>query len=349
MDNNIRENNICYIIDGQQKYVKIGVIDFVCRNDITGRYDIWVYYIAPKETRTVTTENVKDVPIDLFETEQVWHKLPKGWTYNTKLYKVNWNTNDELKNVLVSDRKKIQELYDAGELVKEDSLYGGEVGVDIDHGKYRVYKRYPAWTEHYGKKAPYEVCRKEDIFFKYTDAQNKLNEIKKQIAYEESMTDTEWSIREIERTLKLFNKKDADHYRKIVMQMPDLDELEVRKRYGQLEYKYFRQGKEWKLVDPEEREDMERLDGNYNRGYTKALLDMQKLIKDLGSDVFFRSKFKYRNALESVYEFLLSDSYVRDCFRSTGGLDMEKFNLCFDAKTGKLRKRDDGRNIEDAE
>lgn len=89
---------------------------------------------------------------------------------------------------------------------------------------------------------------------------------------------------------------------------------------------------------------MDYLDGSFNRGYTKAIIDLSEII-----DSFYKnekSKKRYWTALHSFCELLKTDSWVRDEFRIMGiDMDWMKLGVIGDAKTGKVkRRRNDDKN-----
>ena len=86
-------------------------------------------YLAPRERR-----KVDGVPIDEFHSEQRYRKLPKGWTYNTELFKLTWDdfTPEEKEFVLdISKPETLKEAYDKGYLVKDNTIFHGVIEDEI--------------------------------------------------------------------------------------------------------------------------------------------------------------------------------------------------------------------------
>ena len=74
--------------------------------------------LEPKETRYID-----GVPIDEFKDNQKYRKLPKGWTYNTKLYDLTWRANPE-------DEKLFNELnvkVDNSESIKKQDYLSNQI------------------------------------------------------------------------------------------------------------------------------------------------------------------------------------------------------------------------------
>lgn len=79
------------------------------------KFDVYIDYLTPRERRRIYSDYVKGVLIDEFDTEQRFHKLPKGWSYDTKLFEVkNDDLTDEEINFKLDINKPetLKEAYD---------------------------------------------------------------------------------------------------------------------------------------------------------------------------------------------------------------------------------------------
>ena len=93
-------------------------------------------YLVPRERR-----RVDGVPIDEFQSEQRYRKLPKGWTYNTELFKLTWDdfTPEEKEFVLdISKPETLKEAYDKGYLVKDNTIFHGVIEDEITKDGFRM-------------------------------------------------------------------------------------------------------------------------------------------------------------------------------------------------------------------
>ena len=106
---------------GHEFSVKWGMVD-----EQFDRSVVYVDYLSPKEIRLVN-----GVPIDEFKSEEKFRKLPKGWSYDTRLYEITCT--DELKGIPfdIKDPKSIKELYDKELLVKDSTLFHGVIEAEI--------------------------------------------------------------------------------------------------------------------------------------------------------------------------------------------------------------------------
>ena len=84
---------------GFEKRFNQGDIVYWCHCDGGGEYSVHygmvdeqfsdavcIDYLAPRERR-----RVDGVHIDEFQSEQRYRKLPKGWTYNTRLFDISYD------------------------------------------------------------------------------------------------------------------------------------------------------------------------------------------------------------------------------------------------------------------
>ncbi len=144
---------------GFEKRFKNGDIVYWCHSDGNGRYSVKngmvdeqfsdavvIDYLALRERRLVN-----GIPIDEFDSESKYKKLPKGWTYNTKLFKITYSDLTEEEVNYRIDAKKpetIKQAYDLGYLVKDCTIFHGVIEADITKEGYRIVKKYPMWQHH---------------------------------------------------------------------------------------------------------------------------------------------------------------------------------------------------------
>ena len=128
-------------------------------------------YIVPRERR-----RVDGVPIDEFQSEQRYRKLPKGWTYNTELFKLTWDdfTPEEKEFVLdISKPETLKEAYDKGYLVKDNTIFHGVIEDEITKDGFRIVKKYPRETFHH---IDHVSIRPDKVYFTYEEAKKEVDE-----------------------------------------------------------------------------------------------------------------------------------------------------------------------------
>lgn len=194
----------------------------------------------------------KAVHINDFKTTE-WFPLPKGWTYNTELFSIEYRMPDDVREKLshghVNNPAEVKAAYEAGLLVKADTIYHGEISEEVDrHKGYRIVKAYPAWTLTYGQKDPsYRRMPCNEVFDTYEQAKEYLRKLKEKRLRLASMSDYEWSLFEIEKVMKFFCPRMQAVYWNLIMEMDNLEYLEVRKREGRMQFRY-EGNREWKFL-----------------------------------------------------------------------------------------------------
>lgn len=184
---------------------------------------IVVDYLVPRERR-----RVDGVPIDEFQSEQRCRKLPKGWTYNTELFKLTWDdfTPEEKDFVLdISKPETLKEAYDKGYLVKDNTIFHGVIEDEITKDGFRIVKKYPRETFHH------------------------IDHVR-----QASLSDYDWSVDQIDKTLdmwKAFNDasdKDVKAYRGWLLGMKDVENIETRLWGKQIQWKYWKNTR-WNCIE----------------------------------------------------------------------------------------------------
>ena len=105
---------------GCEKRFNQGDIVYWCHCDGGGEYSVHygmvdeqfsdavcIDYLAPRERR-----RVDGIPIDEFQSEQRYRKLPKGWTYNTRLFEISYDplTEEEIAFLLILEIQNLLKL-----------------------------------------------------------------------------------------------------------------------------------------------------------------------------------------------------------------------------------------------
>lgn len=241
---NLKQGDVVYFVERNygckpEFYPMFGVLSGPVCSD-----DVYITLLSKKESRWIVSQYVES-HIDDFKTEEEWHPLPKGWSYNTKLFDIEIRESEE-------DRKRLMDLsparpediraaLDEGLLVYSNTKYHGEVNTEIDrHKGWRIVKAYPAWTVNYGRKDPcYRTAPVADVFLDHESVKARIEEIIAARKAEAALTDEEWSIRQIEKFLKRLPNDEADRCRQFLMEQPNIDDIEVRTRDGVLYWRYF--------------------------------------------------------------------------------------------------------------
>lgn len=160
---------------------------------------------------------------------------------------------ERLQSVTIDDPKDIKKLYEDGILTTRDKVpqYDIEVVWGDKHHTRVMFKASPlAWTLIYGQDQRISTCiPKSEVLTTYEEALANKQFVQSLYIEEITMSDYDWSVREIEKVLRRFAEERAEQYRKILLSMPDVEDLEVRKFDDRLQYRYFSKKTIWQDLE----------------------------------------------------------------------------------------------------
>ncbi len=207
-----------------------------------------------KDMRTVMCEydNWKPILITEFEPDHRWHKLPKGWTYNTQLYKYGTadGGNDiawDVYNANLTDPFAIKSLIDKGYLVKLENQTRWVLDDNITKDGYQIVKKVSD-TNHYNP--THELVSWHKAYTNYGGAEDELNAYITELKRVATLSDEDWSKEKIENTLiryKKFGNVNDDIINKIrdfLFKQKNIEDIETRITHEGLQYKYWK-NKKW--------------------------------------------------------------------------------------------------------
>lgn len=246
---------------GFEKRFEKGDIVYWCHSDGNGGYSVRngmvdeqfsdavvIDYLALRERRLVN-----GIPIDEFESQTKYKKLPKGWTYNTGLFKITYSvlTEEEVNyQIDIKNPETIKKAYELGYLVKDCTIFHGKIEVDITKEGYRIVKKYPMWQHHIDRVS----IRPDKVYFTYEEAKSEVDENVKEFERQLFLTDYEWSVEHICKNLDIFkaihslDERDIDAYREFILGMDNVENIETRIYQGQIQWKYEGR-KRWNYIE----------------------------------------------------------------------------------------------------
>lgn len=245
---------------GYEKRFNQGDIVYWCSSDNRGKYYVrWgmvdeqfsdavcVDLLEPLETRYIN-----GIPINEFE-DNTYHKLPKGWTYNTRLYELTFVVPDNFKNykIDITDSENLKKAYADGVLVKSDTIFHGEIETDVNKQGYKIYKHYPMWQKEY---ETHTSIRPNRALMTYTEAQNEVNVNNAELARIANLSDYDWCVEHIDKTLNTWQSlsdisdEEKQKYREWILNLKNVEDIEVRDFGGNIQWKYYNK-KKWNGID----------------------------------------------------------------------------------------------------
>ena len=236
---------------------KHGDIVYWCESEGNGRFKVsfgrvdeeyydkvGIDYLETKELR-----RVNGIPFDEFKDEQRYHKLPKGWTYNTKLFELTFDElPEECKNLHLNKPEDVKLAYEKGWLVKSIKKFHGNVEAEITKQGYRLVKKSPMWQHH----IDYTGVEKYKLHFKYEEAQADVDAERAEFERQASLSDDEWAKEQVQKVIDRYcmifgESKDSDTVKKItnyLFGLKNIEDVEVRLNNNGIQWKY-QENKRW--------------------------------------------------------------------------------------------------------
>lgn len=204
------------------------------------KYGLQVY-----ETKDLRLLN--GIPIDEYKFDDKYHKLPKGWTWDTPLYDLSIDTGKFIGITLPKTVDEIRHCIDIGFFVKpSDQSKNYLVDAEVNKNGYRLVFRYDSGYFHKidwignRRNSNYRSIPFYNCFATYEETQDVISQYKKEIESQANMTDREWCLYEIRRVAERCNYSESEVNYIINMFERDhkLEKIEVRNSLGTLEWKY---------------------------------------------------------------------------------------------------------------
>lgn len=156
--------------------------------------------LEPADRRTINGIRHQD-----FATPTRWMKLPKGWTYDTRLFEEGVDeTVPDGRAVDPRDPQAVLDAYKSGALVQTWDFdhsrivvqLGGEDG-DSVKGTYRLIRNHNACCYI----PPYESVAWREVYKTYAEAEAVIRAHEAELARVAALSDYDWSVEQIRNTL----------------------------------------------------------------------------------------------------------------------------------------------------
>lgn len=241
-----------------------GDIVYWCRSLGNGKYNVgWgmVYehfsdavvidYLEPRERRIIVIGD-KCIPIDEFQSETKYKKLPKGWSYDTRLFKIEYEPFCGEKMILIDiyDPSSVKSAYDKGYLVKSENIFHGNLESEITKDGYRIVKKYPMCAHH----IDHVSINPWKVYFTYDEAKKEVDENIAEFTRQANLSDYDWSVEQIDKDLDRYKKITCDsdeHIGKIrdfLLGLDKVEDVETRISGGEIQWKYWK-NKKWLNIE----------------------------------------------------------------------------------------------------
>lgn len=246
-----------------RKVFKTGDIVYWCKKEGYeysvgfGRVDehlggvVYIDYLVLDDRRTVSSAYFKDVPVKEFQSETSFHKLPKGWSYDTELYQLgdyafSKEERKEIEALKISDKNKVRDLYDRGILVKKQRNRG-VIDVEITTNGYRIVKRF------YDNYPTSISLLSHNVYDSYEEAKREVDKYVQEFIRQSELSDYEWSIEQIDKSIStwagIYGRTDREiaECREFLLMLERVEDIETRVIDRSVQWKYIDR-KRWSTV-----------------------------------------------------------------------------------------------------
>ena len=195
---------------------------------------------------------INDIPYKEFPSVTKWQKLPKGWTYNTELFEMEWRNNDwaVLNTLRIDNPEDIKKALELGILI-----YLKDYDQTVPHSEvsnklgWRIRKEHDNSSYIY----PYVTLQKDNAFKTYEEAQAVIDAQEAEWKRQSELTDEEWSIEQIDHDLqrwaKIYSKssEEVQKIRDFLLGMDKVEDIETRAFGEDFQWKYWK-NKKWRTI-----------------------------------------------------------------------------------------------------
>lgn len=214
--------------------------------------------VCVKRLHTQDCRYIDGIPYKEFPPFTKWNKLPKGWTYNTQLFEIEWKSpvpidSDEhlLEMSLRLDRPEdVKIALEHGFLVYLEDYDQTVPHAEVDKKLgWRIRKEHDDLIY----LSPNISLQKDNAFKTYAEAKAVIDAQEAEWKRQSELTDEEWSIEQInndlQRWAKIYSKspEEVQKVRDFLLGMDKVEDIETRVFGGDFQWKYWK-NKKWRTI-----------------------------------------------------------------------------------------------------
>lgn len=191
---------------------------------------------------------IDGIPIKDFVTPTRWDKLPKGWSYDTKLFTLSWDE-DSKKHPLgccIDSKESILWAIENKALVKVTENDHASIVAQIESSKgWRLVREYK--SEY---RPSYVSLTSYAVFNTYEEAKSVVEGHEAELKRQAELSDYDWSLEQIDHTLTFWtglcnvSEEKVKAYREWLLKLDKLEDVEVRIWNKNIQWKYWK-NKRW--------------------------------------------------------------------------------------------------------
>ena len=223
---------------GNDHFVEVSVVDEHFHDAVC------LDLLDTKECRYIDGVPIGDVP-----AVGKWHKLPKGWTYKTELFRLEHRMDPEAAGfqLVPADPESVREALRRGYLVRKRDKFQGNAETEISRDGWRIVLRTrPNVTS--------TSIRPDRCYTTFAEAKKELDDFEAELRRQSELTDYEWSVELIDKELNRWQKlygipEDTKRkYREWLLGMKRVEDIEARLSGGDIQWKYS-DNKKWRDIE----------------------------------------------------------------------------------------------------
>lgn len=211
--------------------------------------EVCLQHYEPLNVRTINGIPVKD-----FKTPTEWQKLPKGWTYNTKLFE--YGSDESLfpnnpRDYKLDKPEDILKAIEDGMLVRvQDQDAHCHYKTEITKEGWRIVCKHDINDYH----PSYSSVMFNEVYPTYEEAQKVIEAEKAERERQANLSDYEWSVEQIDKILSravafdYLSNEEMEELRKRILELENVEDVELRLCHGGVEWKYCK-NKRWKKFE----------------------------------------------------------------------------------------------------
>lgn len=188
---------------------------------------------------------IEGIPVKDFVTPTRWLKLPKDWTYDTRLFKIGFDESKYDDILCAKKPSSIKKAIEGGLLVKVQDNDYAKFEAEIDSKKgWRIIRKYDE------KHPTCTSIRFDQVYSSWEAAYAVCEAHIAELERQKNMTDEEWSIEQIDKVLDhwaytcVLPDDTVEKYRDWIMKLEHLEDVEVRQLGNLIQWKYWK-NKRW--------------------------------------------------------------------------------------------------------
>lgn len=194
------------------------------------------------------TRLINGIPIKDFITPTRWSKLPRGWSYDTKLFNITYGEYPcDPRNYRFSNPDDILKAVKDGVLVKVQDNDHSHINSEIDSKQgWRIRRKYPTY-EHY---PTYATIKYNEVYNSYDDAIKVIEDYKSELKRQSELSEYDWSVEQIDKKLNRWayicsiSEEDKRKYRDWILALDKVEDVEIRIFKNNIQWKYWK-NKKW--------------------------------------------------------------------------------------------------------